>query len=195
MKIAHVYLVGELEKAQGTDNPNSNRQQYPFDRGYDSATLVMAVRPPFHHMRLLRWHLRMSRVYRIPDPTIVYTNVPPTTNNRRGDNWWFRGDWIARLSRGARWLINDWPRWLQHHKEIRGSVYCLKRFGSFRLHADLENIELFAPTHTQYQGHVVRLPARYLIERDNHHMRRIAARRAGRANPDISPWRANRSLL
>lgn len=168
MKVANAYLTSEKEQG----------------------SIVWAVRPPFHHMRVLRWQLRTVMRYGYPwQDRERYNWMPPrTANNWRGDQWWFRGPYMARVSRGARRAMNDSAAWDATIKQVNGNIGDLGAYRGFRLE---EPFRLFipAPTHLAYRGRVVRLPARSLIEHANHHLRRTLAHSYKRSIYDKStPW-------
>lgn len=198
MKVANVYLDSEIKDAQFGQPP-----QHMWQRNYAwyvertlirPDQLVYATRPPFHHMRVLRWHLRTVMRHAGKWATGTRWIPPMTANNPTGDHWWFRGSFINRISKGARKVLNSSEGWLRHSKAMNGRAHELMCYRGFRLDAPM--LVIPAPPHSAYRGRVVGVPAASLKEQANHHLRRMAAEYTyylGNRVPItpalISPWR------
>lgn len=127
-------------------------------------------------MRLLRWQLRTVMRYAYPwQDHDRYNWMPPhTANNWRGDQWWFRGPYMARVSKGARRAMNDSASWDATIKQINGNVGDLGAYRGFRLEEPFR-LFILAPKHTAYRGHRIAVPTASLREHANHHLRRTLA--------------------
>lgn len=134
---------------------------------------VWAIRPPYHHMRLLRWQLRTVMRFANPWDDAQQSWIPPTANSERGDQWWFRGSFIARLSSGARRAVNSTAAWMALGKQTVGRLCDLGEYRGFRLDAPM--LILPAPKHTAYRGHRIAVPSAALREHAHHHLRRTLA--------------------